>query len=74
MRNCGESTFPKATKTTTDAAQAATSRSGVAGPRANRIQTATSAAACSTVCTEASASGSGPSRFCDPCEETTTGS
>ena len=43
MRNCGESTFPKATKTTTEPAQAATSRAEVADPRAKRAQIPTSA-------------------------------
>ena len=38
----------------------------MAGPRAKRTQTATSAAAWRTVWPEASASGSEPSRFCEP--------
>ena len=72
--NWGESTFPKATKTTTDPAQAATSRPADAGPRAKSAHTATSAAAWSTVCTVARASGSEPERFWEPCVETTVGS
>ena len=38
-RNCGESTFPKATKATTTAADAASSRSGLRLERAKRNQT-----------------------------------
>ena len=69
IRNCGESTFPNATKAQTAAADARTRRSRVAGPRANQIQVAISAAACSTVWTVASASGPLPARFCEPWPE-----
>ena len=74
MRNCGESTFPKAMKAHTAAADAMRSGSLPRSERAKTIQTATIASAWSTVCTVANVSGSGPARFCEPKLETTVAS
>ena len=74
MRNCGESTFPKAMNATTAAAESASSRSRLAPPREARIHTTTSAIACIAVRIEARASGKEPARFCEPCVDTTVGS
>jgi hypothetical protein len=66
MRNCGESTFPNATKAATALADAVRSSAGPRRVRAKTIQTEATARAPSTVWTEASVSGRAPIRFCEP--------
>ena len=71
IRNCGESTLPKATKAH-DGGRAGAEEPLRArrGPRANQRQIPNRTATASSVWTIASASGSPPARFCDPWLET----
>ena len=61
-RYCGETKRLKTRKPATAAVEARTSRSGLLGSRRNRSQTASTAAIWSNEVTDASASGSEPSR------------
>jgi len=74
MRNCGDSTFAKATNAVTAAAEEVSRPSRPRPRRAKRAHTTKTATSWKAVESAARLSGSEPARFWEPCELATVAS